>query len=311
MNSLPFDIDHVGVPPIKCQGIKTKLVPFIFQNIRWHSNGQGRWIEPFLGSGVVVFNLAPDRAILGDTNTHIINLYRAISAGTITAEKLRCHLQKEGDLLRKDGEKHYYRLRDRFNSEASPYDFVFLNRSCFNGVMRFNGNGRFNVPFCRKPERFSSQYITKIVNQVGWLARQMRGKKWDFRHGTWESTLESASLQDFVYLDPPYIGRHTDYYNNWSQSDANRLAVIAQRLSCGFALSMWFENRYRKNTHIEEMWSGNIIRLFRHFYHVGSLESLRNEMHEALVIRSGYEALEQVSTTAHKHGCQIDLYQLK
>jgi DNA adenine methylase len=67
----------VKIPPIKCQGIKTKLVDFIRDNIVW--NKQGNWIEPFLGSGVVAFNIGPEKAVLSDTNKHIIQLDICIS----------------------------------------------------------------------------------------------------------------------------------------------------------------------------------------------------------------------------------------
>ena len=66
---LPKHIDRVVVPPIKCQGIKTKLVDFIASTIKW--NGNGRWIEPFVGSGVVLFNIQPEKALASDTNKHI------------------------------------------------------------------------------------------------------------------------------------------------------------------------------------------------------------------------------------------------
>jgi hypothetical protein len=81
MGGLPRDIRMAKAPPIKCQGIKTKLVPFIFRNICWDESKGGRWIEPFLGSGVVVLNLAPERALLTDTNQHIIHFYQAIQCG--------------------------------------------------------------------------------------------------------------------------------------------------------------------------------------------------------------------------------------
>ena len=61
----------VKTPPIKCQGIKTKIIPHIIENLDW--SGGGRWIEPFLGSGVVLFNIKPDRALVNDINPHIIN----------------------------------------------------------------------------------------------------------------------------------------------------------------------------------------------------------------------------------------------
>jgi DNA adenine methylase len=290
MNHLPFQIAHVGVPPIKCQGIKTKLVPFIFSNLRWEADPQARWIEPFLGSGVVAFNLAPQRALLADTNKHIIGLYRAIQTGLMNRGNVRDFLCEEGARLAAKGQDYYYEVRERFNRDASPFDFLFLNRSCFNGVMRFNRKGLFNVPFGHKPERFAQAYITKIVNQVGWVEKQMRGKDWEFRVASWKDVLADARPNDFVYLDPPYIGRHSDYFNVWDENEAIALAEAAQQLSCGFALSMWLENRYRKNEHLEKYWRDTEIKTVRHFYHVGSTEDLRNEMSEALAIKLGFSA---------------------
>ena len=292
MNQLPLKISHAKAPPIKCQGIKTKLVPFIFSSINWLPGDESRWIEPFLGSGVVALNLVPQRALLADTNQHIIALYKAIQKGELTGSAIRDFLMLEGKKLAVQGADYYYEVRERFNTHGSSFDFLFLNRSCFNGVMRFNRHGRFNVPFGHKPERFTQAYITKIANQVNWAAKQMRDKDWEFRVATWEQLLAEARPKDFVYLDPPYIGRHTDYYNTWSENDAVSLATSAKNLPCGFALSMWLENRYRKNSHLDEYWSGLELRSCSHFYHVGSVETLRNEMEEALVIKPGFATLD-------------------
>jgi DNA adenine methylase len=290
VTNLPVIVKHVGVPPIKCQGIKTKLVPFILRSIRWCDGGNGRWIEPFLGFGVVAFNLAPRAAVLADTNEHIIRLYRAIQVGEISSREIWAHLGAEGQKLEAGGADYYYEVRDRFNQDGRALDFLFLNRACFNGVMRFNRKGAFNVPFGHKPQRFSKAYITKIADQVDWVARQMAGKDWEFRIENWRDTLSKASADDFVYLDPPYIGRHTDYYNSWTEEEARLLADTTQRLPGGFALSMWLENRHRKNPHIEDHWGGLEIRTSSHFYHVGSTESLRNAMEEALVVKLGFIA---------------------
>jgi DNA adenine methylase len=293
MHSLPFTIAHVGVPPIKCQGIKTKLVPFLFRSINWAPGESGRWIEPFVGSGVVVLNFAPHRALLTDTNRHIIALYQAIQKGEIDRATVRDFLECEGKKLETDGADYYYEVRRRFNETGSPFDFLFLNRSCFNGVMRFNRKGGFNVPFGHKPERFAKAYITKIVNQVGWTAGQMQGRDWEFRVAPWKEVLQEVSAEDFVYLDPPYIGRHTDYYNTWEDTDAQSLATAVQQLPGGFALSMWLENRHRKNAHIAQCWSGMEMRICSHFYHVGSHEDLRNEMDEALIIKPGFATSDE------------------
>ncbi len=288
MTALPHSIGHVGVPPVKCQGIKTKLVPFILSNVKWNPAEKGRWIEPFLGSGVVTLNLAPHRALLADTNTHIIHLYEAIYRGEFTQSSLREFLECEGKKLEREGADYFYEVRKRFNHSGSTYDFVFLNRSCFNGVMRFNRKGEFNVPFGHKPLRFSKAYITKIVNQVGWVAKQMKGKDWEFRVAAWDTILSEAGAEDFVYIDPPYVGRHTDYYNSWDECDAERLACATKELPCGYAVSMWLENVHRHNHHVERCWSHTELRICTHFYHVGSHETLRNEMDEALMIKPGF-----------------------
>ena len=279
---------HVKVPPIKCQGIKTKLVPFILSHIQWTEQEHAHWIEPFLGSGVVAFNLAPKRALLTDTNQHIIAFYRSIQNGKINRTIVSEFLHDQGDRLLKNGADYYYEVRDRFNQFASPLDFLFLNRACFNGVMRFNSKGGFNVPFCRKPQRFSQSYITKIANQVDWVSKQMAGNDWKFRVANWQEALAEAQSDDFVYLDPPYIGRHTDYYNAWNQAEAEKLAAITKQLPCGFAVSMWLENQHRQNSHIQACWSDLEMRVCQHFYHVGARETLRGAIAEALLIKPGF-----------------------
>jgi DNA adenine methylase len=292
---LPKEVKSVSVPPIKCQGIKTKLVPFIMSSINW-DDSNGTWIEPFVGSGVVVFNVKPKRAIINDANPFIIGFYKAVYDGTITPEIVRHYLRTEGEKLLFDNKKgkdsYFYEVRERFNETGSLIDFLFLSRSCFNGVMRFNNKGKFNVPFCQKPDRFRQAYVTKISNQVANIKKAMSDKDWKFMCTDWKNILELARDGDFVYLDPPYIGRHVDYFNHWTEQDAKDLAKTTQELSdnIGFALSMWKENKYRKNKHIEEDWSGNVERDFAHYYHIGSTESLRNEMKETLIIKRGYES---------------------
>ncbi len=278
----------IKAPPLKIQGIKTKLISFIMRSVKWDE--QGRWIEPFLGSGVVAFNIKPNRAILADTNEYIIRVYKAIQSEEITPYNLRLFLEQEGSLLKHKGEKHYYKIRERFNEEHSPFDFLFLNRSCFNGMMRFNSKGGFNVPFCRKPNRFAKAYVTKICNQVAWTKEQMRDKDWLFVCQDWQKTFSNIQKNDFVYLDPPYNSRHTDYYNKWDDEESDELANAVRKLQGGFAYSTWKQNKYRSNEHLDTYFSDYPIMTKEHFYHVGSKESLRNAMEEALVIPSGFVA---------------------
>lgn len=270
------------VPPIKCQGIKTKIVPLILANAL--APKDGLWIEPFMGSGVVGMNVRPQKAIFADLNPHIIAFYDAIKTKTITPESSKVFLGHEGLLLRNKGEAHYYTVRERFNKGGSPFDFLFLSRSCFNGMIRFNKKGGFNVPFCRKPERFSTAYITKIVNQITRFSELVHCNSWTFINQDFEETISSVSGTDFIYCDPPYIGRHVDYFNSWSALDEERLYRCLSETKAKFVLSTWHSNKYRKNEYIDSLWSRFHVVTKEHFYHVGAKEDNRNSMLEALVM---------------------------
>ncbi len=271
------------VPPIKCQGIKTKLVHSIKSLHPKHRNG--RWIEPFCGSCVVPLNVRPENALLCDSNEHIIRFYTDIQSGHISSGLVREYLSEQGARLKRQGQDVYYEIRDHFNQTPNSLAFLFLNRACFNGVMRFNRKGRFNVPFCRKPERFARAYITKITNQVAECASILRTVNWTFQAADFRETLASAAEEDFVYADPPYAGRHVDYYSSWAEEDECDLASALKGLPCRFVLSTWYQNKYRTNPKVESEWSGGgfTINQFEHFYHVGPTEELRNSMMEALI----------------------------
>ena len=198
----------VNIPPIKSQGIKTKLVPWISSIVP--QDFDGVWIEPFMGTGVVAFNLAPRHALLCDANPHLVNFYQAIAEGDITAEIVRDFLDREGEKLLEKGASHYYSVRDRFNRDHQPLDFLFLNRAGFNGMIRFNRKGEFNIPFCQKPRRFARAYITKIVNQVSYVSRLFKAKEFTFKRQNFKKTIYEAGAGNIIYCDPPYIDRYVD-----------------------------------------------------------------------------------------------------
>lgn len=270
-------------PPLKCQGIKTKLVSEIRRLI--DAERFDRWIEPFCGSCVVALNVQPKRAILSDSNLHIIRLYQQIQSGKLTPSLAKEFLSDEGEKLRTKGETHYYEVRERFNSNPTSLEFLFLNRSCFNGVIRFNRHGKFNVPYGHKPERFARAYITKIANQIKRLFEVSSRHDWTFTTRDFRETLSDVGSGDIIYADPPYAGRHVDYYNTWSQTDEVELANLLKALRCRFILSTWHGNKFRTNEIIEQQWSVPEFHLFtrQHFYHVGSTEELRHPMVEALI----------------------------
>lgn len=274
-------MDKIYVPPIKIQGIKTKIVPLIQKNISLSTNSV--WVEPFMGSGVVGFNVAAKEAIFADTNPYIIEFYNRIKEGDITSHSVRIFLEREGKLLEDGDSDYYYYVRDRFNKQHDSLDFLFLNRACFNGMIRFNKNYEFNVPYGHKPKRFSKSYVTKIVNQVKYVQDMMETHSWNFICQSFEKTISMAGSNDFIYCDPPYIGRNVDYYDSWNEQSELALYHVLSHSSAKFMLSTWDHNDYRRNPHIDTLWNSCYKVTQSHFYHVGAKEKNRNPVIEALL----------------------------
>ena len=296
----------VFVPPIKSQGIKSKLVGWISSNVE--EIEFDRWVEPFMGTGVVAFNVRPKRALLCDSNPHLINFYNALKNKQITSVHVKHHLIKEGDkLLASEGE-YYYELRKRFNETGDPLDFLFLSRSCFNGMMRFNKKGGFNVPFCKKPNRFAQALVTKITNQVENISQIIQNGDYTFKNQDFKDTLQEIKPTDMVYSDPPYIGRHVDYFDSWSEEEEILLKEGLINSEANFILSTWLSNKYRVNEYIFDVWKDCFITTKEHFYHVGGKETNRNAVYEALL--SNLKLPDSISNSEMKSRINLDESQL-
>ena len=285
---------RVVVPPIKSQGIKTKLVPWIRALI---PPVCGRWIEPFLGTGVVAFNSGFREALLSDINPHVVHFYQAVKERRITPSGVREYLEKEGRILSvapDDGYEHFRVVRERFNRLHDPLDFLFLSRAGFNGMMRFNQHGQWNIPFCQKPMRFSPSYITKIVNQVHAVACLIQ-PGWRLSVESFENVIPLATKDDLIYCDPPYLGRHVDYYSGWTDEDEQRLFELLLSTRARFILSTWHHNDFRENLMINKYWSRFNIVTRDHFYHSGAKIENRRSIVEALVFNF------QARIKAHNH----------
>jgi DNA adenine methylase len=242
--------------------------------------------------------MRPSRAIFADVNPHIINFYNAIKQGTITAGVAKEFLEKEGSKLQAKGEEHYYEVRERFNKNGSPLDMLFLNRACFNGVMRFNKKGGFNVPFGHKPERFAKSYVTKITNQIKYVTDAVSQYEWKFICADFRKIISSVTQNDFIYCDPPYIGRHVDYFNSWSENDEQELYDLLGATKAKFILSTWHSNQYRENLALEKYASNYTVLTREHFYHVGASEKNRKPMMEAIVLN--YNPLTPIALESEK-----------
>lgn len=279
----------VIVPPIKSQGIKTKLVPWI-NSLICRSGldlATTNWVEPFFGTGVVGLN-APvgGNRIIGDSNPHIINFYNGLLSGAITPQNMRAYLTCEGRLLAEaadDGYAHYRLVKSRFNAEHSPFDFIFLSRAGFNGMMRFNRKGEWNIPFCKKPNRFAPAYITKICNQIASAQRVIMQSHWEFQTRSFVETIEQAQAGDLIYCDPPYFGRYVDYYNGWTAGDEEALYNALRDTRAHFILSTWHHNEFRENEMMGRFWNNFNVMTQEHFYHSGAHIENRHAVIEALV----------------------------
>jgi DNA adenine methylase len=195
-------------PPLKWAGGKRWLVP-VLRDL-WAGNERRRLVEPFVGGLSVALGLGPEKALLNDVNRHLINLYRWLQLG------LELDLQFRND-------REYYRTeRARFNaliadrgagSKEAAQLFLFLNRTGYNGLCRFNSRGEFNVPFGRyeKP---------RYPRPSELLAYKPVLSRWVFTDVDY-SRLELVA-DDFVYADPPYDVQFTKYSEGsfgWPQQE--------------------------------------------------------------------------------------------
>ena len=287
----------VITPPIKSQGIKTKLVPAIMNLV---PNYSGRWIEPFLGTGVVAFNSGAKKALLSDINPHLIQFYARLQSKEITPLAIQQFLYREGEKLRvadENGAAYYKEVRNRFNTGFDSLDFLFLSRAGFNGMIRFNKNSKWNIPFCKKPERFAQSYITKIVHQTENCLAQMTAD-WRFENKDFREIISQATENDFIYCDPPYAGRYADYYSNWTAQDETDLFELLKNTKAKFILSSWHHNDFRYNENIAKYEAAFSMRTQEHFYFAGAKEVNRNSIVEALVLN--YEPVLKVVQTGLK-----------
>jgi DNA adenine methylase len=151
-------------------------------------------------------------------------------------------------------------------------------------MVRFNRHNHYNVPYGHKPNRFAKAYITKIVNQVKYLEFMIHTNDWTFLCQSFEDTIAMANENAFIYCDPPYIGRHVDYFDSWDEEREMKLKECLFQSQARFMLSTWDNNKYRANPYLNTIWNGYKKITHEHFYFIGAKEDNRNAMIEALLI---------------------------
>lgn len=203
-------------PFLKWAGGKRWLVraqPDLF-NIEYNN-----YYEPFLGGGAVFFHLEPSKAVLSDKNEHLINLYNQIkSAPTDLHNELKKHQALHS--------KEYYYLVRSTHLDCPikrAAQFLYLNRTCWNGLFRVNLKGEFNVPIGTKN--------TVIIQNESFEEISKRLKNAKIITSDFESTIDRAESGDLLFVDPPYTVKHNNNgfvkYNEsiFSWDDQERLAA--------------------------------------------------------------------------------------
>lgn len=168
-------------------------------------NVTGRYLEPFLGSGAVFFHIMrahvqPVRARLGDTNRHLIRTFAAVRDQPEDVYEGLATLQAEYQLAA-DKAAFYYAVRDEVNAlhpKTDPAKFIFVNRTCWNGLYRVNQAGTFNVPYGAPKTARVIPELEELLNASAALTQA------DLRATQWQNTVALAEPGDFVFLDPPY-----------------------------------------------------------------------------------------------------------
>jgi DNA adenine methylase len=186
-------------PFLKWAGGKQQLLGYLRQFIPKHYN---RYFEPFVGSGALFFDIQPDKATIADINSELVNCYVVVKENV---EELIEDLRKYSN-----SSEYFYKIRSQNPTILSNIErasrFIFLNRTCFNGLYRENKKGEFNVPF-------GSYKNPDIIQEEKLKIASIALKGVTILEADYKTALKDAKKGDFIYLDPPYfpLGGYSDF----------------------------------------------------------------------------------------------------
>jgi DNA adenine methylase len=187
---------------MKWTGSKRLSATYINAEVPDHS----RYIEPFVGGGSMLYLFAGPGSIASDSYAPLIKLWQMVQSDiddVVDNYRIQWHL------LQENLPQYYYFVRDRFNSSEDPLDLLFLTRTCVNGIIRFNKDGKFNNSFHLSRPGMNPDRFEKIARV--WSDRI---KSVDFTCSDYRETVDPALSGDFVYMDPPYAGNRDRYQSD-------------------------------------------------------------------------------------------------
>lgn len=232
-------------PMIKYRGGKSKEIAHFINNM---PKDYSRYIEPFLGGGALYFYLQPDKAIINDVNFRLYSFYKEMQEKYPEARYQLDKLQKiyeenqiAYEMLKKEypeervenkNEALYYKIRDAFNHKTDTeyldsVVYFFINKTAYSGMIRYNANGEYNVPFGRY-----KNFNTKLISDEHY--KLLQGA--EIYNYDYAKIFEMAEKDDFIFLDPPYDCIFSDYGNDnyrdgFGEDEHRRLANDFRNLS--------------------------------------------------------------------------------
>ena len=180
--------------------------PFLLKHPSILPTFTGKYIEPFLGGGSVFFHIMrtqqrPCPAVLGDVNRELIRAYAGLKDDPRSVYQTLESYQA-GYSASVDKQEYYNSMRTLYNAQrpkVEPGLFIFINRTCWNGLYRTNRQGGFNVPYGNPKNGRVIPILDDLLNVSAALQQA------ELRATSWENSLAMAERGDFVFLDPPYL----------------------------------------------------------------------------------------------------------
>lgn len=232
-------------PMIKYRGGKSKEIAHFIDNM---PRDYSRYVEPFLGGGALYFYLQPEQAIINDINSRLYRFYKEMQEKYPIARRQLDKLQKEyeenqkayeilksktpDERVENRNESLYYLMRDAFNHKTdTPYlesvVYFFINKTAYSGMIRYNANGEYNVPFGRY-----KNFNTKLITEEHFKLLQ----RTEIYNYDYSRVFDMVKEDDFVFLDPPYDCIFSDYGNEnykdgFGEEEHRRLANDFKNLS--------------------------------------------------------------------------------
>jgi DNA adenine methylase len=212
----------IGRPFLKWAGGKRQLLPSLLQ----HSpSNPPTYFEPFIGGGALFFAMRPKRAVLADVNARLIRTYRGVQKDVEEVIRLLRSYPHDPTF--------FYRFREENIDAASDAQvaawFIYMNKTCFNGLYRVNRGNRFNVPFGRYANPSICDEPTLRACSEALAGTELLVE--DFG-----AVVAKATRGDFVYFDPPYVplsttSSFTSYTSNgFGDAEQTRLRDTAKKL---------------------------------------------------------------------------------